>query len=135
MNNNYDRDVPGRSHTPGETYEEMTSKGWELSGDGFWFKEHEPPETRLLLLQSGENILTGVTEVMNDAEVILHDPKLVTLEVATSGLESTIGYSDYQPLSKGRSFRIKSSFIVSNLEPLEELARSYELQVGISTHG
>ena len=29
MNNNYDRDVPGRSHTPGETYEEMRAKGWE----------------------------------------------------------------------------------------------------------
>lgn len=130
MNNNYDREP-----APGETYDQMRDKGWEMSADGFWFKEEEPPATKLLLLQSGENILAGITEVMNQDEVILHDPKLVTLEVTTTGLESTIGYSDYQPLSKGRTFRIKTSFIVSCLDPLDELTASYERQVGIRTDG
>lgn len=129
MNNNYDR-----GESLGEERERLTKEGWEMTADGFWFKE-EQPATKLLLLQSGENILTGVSYAMEGDEVILHNPKVVTLDVASAGLETTIGYSDYQPLSKGRSFRIKSSFIVSTLDPLEELAHSYETQIGVSTNG
>jgi len=129
MNNNYDR-----GETPGEERERLAREGWEMTGDGFWFKE-EKPETKLLLLQSGENILTGVSYLMEGNEVILHNPKIVTLDVATSGLETTIGYSDYQPLSRGRTFRIKSSFIVATLDPLDDLAQSYETQVGGSADG
>lgn len=135
MNNNYDRgeDAP-------KTYDEMVAAGYEMTGDGFWLpRDEDSPEVvgdvrevhnvKLLLLKSGENVLANVTEQMYSDEVILHDPKLVTLELSASTIESTIGYSDWQPLSKSRTLAVKKEYIVSMMEPLDELGKSYEAQV------
>lgn len=135
MNNNYDRgeDAP-------KTYDEMVAAGYEMTGDGFWLpRDEDSPEVvgvfrevhnvKLLLLKSGENVLANVTEQMYSDEVILHDPKLVTLELSASTIESTIGYSDWQPLSKSRTLAVKREYIVSMMEPLDELGKSYEVQV------
>ena len=132
MNNNYDRDQV--------YHEEMRERGYEMTADGFWMgREHftdeelqesvrEVRNVKLLLLQSGDNVLANVTETMTGDEVILNNPKLVELNLASTNIETTIGYSDWQPLSNSRTFAIKRSYIVSVMEPLEELRASYEAQ-------
>ena len=130
MNNNYDG-----AHAREKPTKEMRAKGWEMTGDGFWIKEEEPPVTNYYCSRVERTLSSLVLpNLFLLTRLFFSDPKLGQSKPNCFRSETTIGYSDYQPLSKAKAFRIKTSYIVA-CEPLEELARSYEQQVGVSTHG
>ena len=134
MNNKYDRDeVP-------KTHEEMVQAGYEMTGDGFWVPKEEsegvievaPAEladsVKLLLLLNGEQVITQLIDTIGSDNYTLRDPREVRLQSSSSDGEtvtSTIGYSDWFPLSADREIKLAKSFVVSITRPLDSLLDSY----------
>ena len=133
MNNNYDRgDEP-------KTHEEMVQAGYEMTGDGFWVPVEDGgiievsaaeigDSVKLLLLLNGEQVITQLIETMGSDSYTLRDPREVRLQSTSSDGESvtsTIGYSDWFPLSADREIKLAKSYVVSVTRPLESLLESY----------
>ena len=135
MNNEYDRgDAPEV-----KSYEEMKAAGYEMSGEGFWTPGDDgnivitdEPETaiKLLLLDSGEEVLCTFTESMYSSKCTLGNPMRVMLQSTTSdgGDErtSTVAFSDWMPLSADRNIEVSRSYIVAVTTPIESLVESYQ---------
>ena len=131
MNNNYDRDEP-------KTHEEMVKEGYEMTGDGFWVPAEDDvvevtgaelgATVKLLLLLNGEQVITQLIETMGSDTYTLRDPREVRLQSSSSDgdtVTSTIGYSDWFPLSADREIKLAKSYVVSVTRPLESLMESY----------
>jgi len=133
MNNKYDRDeVP-------KTHDEMREAGYEMTGDGFWIPGQEEgiievaaaelgDSVKLLLLLNGEQVITQLIETIGSDTYTLRDPREVRLQSSSSDGEtvtSTIGYSDWFPLSADREIKLAKSFVVSITRPLDSLLDSY----------
>lgn len=134
MNNKYDRDEAPKTH------DEMVQAGYEMTGDGFWIPQEEgegvievaPAEladsVKLLLLLNGEQVITQLIDTIGSENYTLCDPREVRLQSSSSDGEtvtSTIGYSDWFPLSADREIKLAKSFVVSITRPLDSLLESY----------
>lgn len=138
MNNNYDR-----GEEAPKTYDEMVEAGYEMTGDGFWIPKEEEgtvvvsgedlqASVKLLLLLNGEQVLTQLIEHDYSDTYTLRDPREVRLQSTSSDGESvtsTIGYSDWFPLSKDREIKLTKSFVVSITSPLDSLLESYIAEI------
>ena len=129
MNNEYDRD------TPQPTYDEMVAKGYEMTGEGFWIPGEDVSSVKvaeeatfaivkLLLLQSGETIMSQVSEEMYGDEYKLINPQIVTYKENSSG-ETVVSFKDWMPLSNSRTLKISKSYVVCATDPLETLVENY----------
>ena len=126
MNNKYDREP---------TYDEMIAAGYTMSGEGFWIppEGEERPHPKLLLLESGEQVITVLIEKFD--EYILDDPREVRIEstfTEEGSVTNSVAYSNWMPLSKSRRIRIKKDYVVSICDPMDSLSESYlgDLQNG-----
>ena len=133
MNNKYDRDDAPKTH------DEMVDAGYEMTGDGFWIPGNEEnivitaeatSSVKLLLLQSGEEVLCTFTESMYTDKCFLGNPMSVMVQSTTSegGGErtSTVAFSDWMPLSEDRNIEVSRSYIVAVTTPIESLVESYQ---------
>ena len=133
MNNKYDREEAPKS------YDEMVADGYEMTGDGFWVPGEEEnivitaestSAVKLLLLQSGEEVLCTYTESMYTDKCFLGNPMSVIVQSTASdgGNErtSTVAFSDWMPLSEDRNIEVSRSFIVAVTTPIESLVESYQ---------
>lgn len=134
MNNEYDR---GDGSAP-KTYDEMVAAGYEMTGDGFWVPADEKVSVdsvesniKLLLLESGETLISEVVESIDGQNVLLSDPRIVIIQAArvNDGDEptttTTITYSDWMPLARDRSFTLSSKYVVLISTPIDSLVESY----------
>ena len=116
MNNNYDReDAP---KTCEETME-VTITDEDLI---------EEPKVNLFLLKSGETIISEFTLSLSAQTYFFEDPRVVMIQSSSGdgdSTQTTIAYSDWMPLSKGRSYTVSSDWVVCRTEPLESLVESY----------
>ena len=127
MNNNYDREP---------THDERKADGMAMTADGFWipvenFSEEEllelgntAPALRLLLLKSGETIVSQVRGSMCGTKLTLENPRTVSIE-AVGKNSSTVKFSDWMPLAQHRTFDISADYVVTSVEPLDSLFKSY----------
>jgi hypothetical protein len=84
---------------------------------------------KLLILKSYEDVVAQVKEVVSPLGVltnyILEDPYLIRLEEETESLPARVTFYPYAPLSKDSKITIPSDWVVSVVEPLDEVKNSY----------
>ena len=113
MNNDYDR-----GELPRYT---MTSFNKELSP----IEISDPiPGVRLLLLRSGETIISIVEESLCGNKLTLINPRSVFIETAGEN-NTTVMFGDWMPLALTRTFDISADYVVTSTAPLDSLLESY----------
>lgn len=83
---------------------------------------------KLLILKSYEDVIADVKEMVSGEKVIgyvLNNPFLVRLEDPTEDLPTRVTYYPYAPLSKDKAIPIPCDWVVSMVEPLDEVKNSY----------
>ena len=121
MNNDYDR-----GESPRYT---MTSFNKGLSPiEISELKSLEIPDSisgvRLLLLRSGETIISGVKESLCGNKLTLINPRTVFIEAASDN-NTTVMFGDWMPLALTRTFVISADYVVTSTVPLDSLLESY----------
>jgi hypothetical protein len=79
---------------------------------------------RLLLLRSGETIISGVKESLCGNKLTLINPRTVFIEAASDN-NTTVMFGDWMPLAQNRTFDIRTDYVVTSVEPLDSLFESY----------
>ena len=72
---------------------------------------------KILILKSLEDVIAGVTKTVSG--YIIENPYVVNLE------EDRVRFYPYAPLSKDTSISIPYDWVVSIVEPLDEIKKSY----------
>ena len=83
---------------------------------------------KLLILKSDEDVVADVKEMFYGDKVvgyILNNPFVVRLENGTEELPARASFYPYAPLSKDKSITIPCDWVVSIVEPLDEVKTSY----------
>ena len=83
---------------------------------------------KLLILKSYEDVIADVKEMLSGDKVVgyvLGNPYLVRLEDETEQLPTRVSFFPYVPLSKDKAIPIPCDWVVSIVEPLDEVKNSY----------
>lgn len=83
---------------------------------------------KLLVLKSYEDVVADVKEMLSGDKVIgyiLNNPYLVRLEDESNGLPARVSFYPYVALSKDKAIPIPCDWVVSIVEPLDEVKNSY----------
>lgn len=83
---------------------------------------------KLLILKSYEDVVADVKEMLSGDKVVgylLENPYLVRLEDSTEELPARISFYPYAALSKDKTIPIPCDWVVSIVEPLDEVKNSY----------
>lgn len=83
---------------------------------------------KLLVLKSYEDVIADVREMMTGEKVIgylLKDPYVTRVNDGLNGENSSVTYYPYVPLSKQKEIPIPCDWVVSMVEPLDEVKESY----------
>ena len=83
---------------------------------------------KLLVLKSYEDVIADVKEMLSGDKVIgyvLNNPFFARLEEATQDLPTRVSFYPYIPLSKDKSILIPCDWVVSMVEPFDEVKNSY----------
>lgn len=87
---------------------------------------------KLLILKSYEDVIADVKEMMSGDKVIgylLSNPFVTKLNDGVEGLPASVTFYPYAPLSKQKEIPIPCDWVVSIIEPLDEVKNSYLEQV------
>jgi hypothetical protein len=87
---------------------------------------------KLLILKSYEDVIADVKEMLSGDRVvgyILNNPFVVRLEDGNVDFPARITFYPYAPLSKDKDIPIPCDWVVSIVEPLDEVKDSYLEQV------
>ena len=77
---------------------------------------------KLLVLKSYEDVIAEVTEVTNGISVssyVLSNPYVTRVD------DEKVTYYPYLPLSKDKDIKIPSDWVVTVVDPLDEVTQSY----------
>jgi hypothetical protein len=83
---------------------------------------------KLLILKSYEDVIADVKEMISGDKVVgyvLGNPYLVRLEDETEKLPTRVSFFPWAPLSKDKAIPIPCDWVVSIVEPLDEVKNSY----------
>jgi hypothetical protein len=83
---------------------------------------------KLLILKSYEDVIADVKEMISGDKVIgyvLNNPYLVRLEDGDEELPTRVSFYPYAALSKDKNIPIPCDWVVSILDPLDEVKNSY----------
>ena len=83
---------------------------------------------KLVIMQSGTQVIAEVSEPMYGDYYILKDPRTVSLQVTTEGGQEvieSISYSAWAPLSADETFHVGKGAIASVCNAIESLEQSY----------
>ena len=83
---------------------------------------------KLLILKSYEDVIADVKEMMAGDKVIgyvLSNPFVTRLESSTEDASANVTFYPYIPLSKQKEIPIPCDWVVSIVEPLDEVKESY----------
>jgi hypothetical protein len=83
---------------------------------------------KLLILKSYEDVVADVKEMLSGDKVVgylLENPYLVRLEDGNSDIPAGVSFYPYAALSKNKTVPIPCDWVVSILEPLDEVKNSY----------
>ncbi len=83
---------------------------------------------KLLVLKSYEDVIADVKEMMSGEKVIgylLTNPFVTRVNEGENGNASSVTYYPYVPLSKQKEIPIPCDWVVSILEPFDEVKESY----------
>ena len=124
MNNDYDRGEEPR-YTMTSFNKEISPIDISDPTPNFKFSpDITSLSTRLLLLKSGETIVSLVRESMCGTKLTLENPRTVFIEAAGE-TNTTVMFGDWMPLAQHRTFDISVDYVVTSVEPLDSLFESY----------
>ena len=124
MNNDYDRGEEPR-YTMTSFNKEISSIDISDPVPNVKFSEDVMcSSTKLLLLKSGETIVSVVRESMCGTKLTLKNPRTVCIEAAGE-TNTTVMFGDWMPLAQNRTFNISADYVVTSVEPLDSLFESY----------
>jgi len=127
MNNNYDRGE--QKPTPTTADEILQSRYGVTEGDvEITFEDPRPEPIKLVLLKSGELLLTKYQEYVGSDRVVLSDPKVVISRSSAAddgAVTTTISYSNWMALSADTTFNVSADAIVTVTDPVQSLYDSY----------
>ena len=95
----------------------------------------QEPAVKLVIMQSGTQVIAEVSEPLYGDYYILRDPRTVSLQVTTEGGQEvieSISYAAWAPLSADDTFHVYKSAVVSVCNAIESLEQSYR---GVTEHG
>lgn len=87
------------------------------------------------MLKSLEDVVADVKEMLSGDKTIgyvLNNPYVVTIK---AGEQTQVGFYPYAPLSKDKAIPIPCDWVVSIVEPLDEVTQSYLEQVNGQNSG
>ncbi len=87
---------------------------------------------KLLILKSYEDVIADVNEMLSGDKVIgylLKNPFITRLNGGTEEIAASVTFYPYIPLSKQKEIPIPCDWVVSIVEPLDEVKKSYLEQV------
>lgn len=87
---------------------------------------------KLLILKSYEDVVADVKEMLSGDKIVgfvLNNPYLVRLEDANVDMPARVSFYPYAPLSKETAIPIPCDWVVSIVEPLDEVKNSYMEQL------
>ena len=93
---------------------------------------------KLLILKSYEDVIADVKEMLSGDKVVgyfLNNPFVARLEEETEDLPRRVSFYPYAPLSKDKSIPIPCDWVVSIVEPLDEVKNSYLEQINGQNSG
>ena len=93
---------------------------------------------KLLVLKSYEDVIADVKEMMSGDKVIgylLTNPFVTRVNDGETGEGSSVTYYPYVPLSKQKEIPIPCDWVVSIVEPLDEVKEAYLEHVNGQTAG
>lgn len=80
---------------------------------------------KILMLKSLEDVIADVSYRSETSDVTLSNPYVLVM----NSEKSEVGFYPYAPLSSDKKITIPEDWIVSIVNPLEEIAKSYEEKV------
>jgi len=83
---------------------------------------------KLLILKSYEDVIANVKEMISGDNIvgyILENPYLIRLDNESKELPARVSFYPYAALSKDVNIPIPCDWVVSILEPLDEIKNSY----------
>ena len=113
MNNDYDR-----GESPRYT---MTNFNKDMSPIDI---SDPVPTVKLLLLESGETVISVVSESICGTKLTLQNPRTVFIQSSEEN-NTTVLFGDWMPLASTRSFDIRMDYVVTLTDPLDSLVESY----------
>jgi|688.fasta_scaffold235413_2 hypothetical protein len=87
---------------------------------------------KLLILKSYEDVIADVKEMMSGDRVVgylLSNPFVTKLNDGSQETPASVTFYPYAPLSKQKEIPIPCDWVVSIVEPLDEVKQSYLEQV------
>ena len=91
---------------------------------------------KILILKSLEDVIANVTEVLSGDLVKkykLENPYTLALQQSESStgsdVQTRVGFYPYAPLSKNNVIEISYDWVVSIIDPIDEVEKSYEEKV------
>ena len=104
---------------------------------------------KLALLKSGEQIISDIKELVNEDQQVISlvftNPYVVqflTAELLYEGVTNENGEIDHKvsftpwlPLSSDRTIPVANDWVISIIEPIEWVKRSYQDKMNLSTEG
>jgi hypothetical protein len=103
---------------------------------------------KLALLKSGEQVISDIKELVDESQkvisLVFENPYVVqflTAELLYEGVSDNEGvghkvsFSPWLPLSSDKTIAVSSDWVVSIIEPLEWIKRSYEEKMNLTVEG
>jgi len=90
---------------------------------------------KILMLKSLEDVVADVKEMLSGDKVVgyvLNNPYVVSIK---EGEQTQVGFYPYAPLSKDKAVPVPCDWVVSIVEPLNEVKQSYLEQVNGQNSG
>lgn len=102
---------------------------------------------KLALLKSGEQVISDIKELVDENQkiisLIFENPyavqfltaELLYEENSTDGVDHKVSFTPWIPLSVNKTVPVASDWVVSIVEPLEWIKKSYEEKMNKSVEG
>ena len=102
---------------------------------------------KLALLKSGEQVISDIKELVDEDQkvisLVFENPYVVQFltaellyeETSNEEINHKVSFHPWLPLSSDKTIPVSSDWVISIVEPLEWIKRSYEDRMNVSTEG
>lgn len=104
---------------------------------------------KLALLKSGEQVIADIKELVDESQkvisLVFENPYVVQFLTAEllyeevsnegEGVNHKVSFQPWLPLSSDKTIPVSTDWVISIVEPLEWIKRSYEDKMNLSTEG
>jgi len=104
---------------------------------------------KLALLKSGEQVISDIKELVDESQkvisLVFENPYVIQFltaellyegtDVDNQGVDHKVSFQPWIPLSSDKTIPVSTDWVISIIEPLEWIKKSYEDKMNLSTQG